>query len=199
MERQPYTCRGEHEVHTYMLLRFLSAVRSCCFRQHSAITAVFCLSLAASPGHAQQVVSHVLSAMKTELSRSQEKLKSQPIPPYYLSYEVTETHSFGVSGAFGQITNSSENRLRQLDVDLRVGDYSLDNTREIRGEPSFLQFSAVAFPIENDPDAIRAVLWYHTDQRYKSALEQFTKVKTNVQVKVAQEDAATDTASKNPD
>ena len=181
-----------------MLLRFLSAVRSCCLRQHSTITAVFCLSLAAPPAHAQQAASPVLGAMKTELARSQEKLKSQPIPPYYLSYEVTETHTFGVFGAFGQITNSSENRLRQLDVDLRVGDYSLDNTREIRGEPSFTLFSAVAFPIENDPDAMRAVLWYHTDQRYKSALEQFTKVKTNVQVKVAQDDATTDFSREAP-
>ncbi|HEY6341102.1 MAG TPA: metallopeptidase TldD-related protein [Bryobacteraceae bacterium] len=138
--------------------------------------------------------------MKTELARSQEKLRSQPVPPYFISYEITETHTVGISSAFGQLENSSENRRRQLDVDLRVGDYSLDNTREIRGGlPNLPQFGATPVPIDNDPDAIRAVLWYQTDQRYKRALEQFTKVKTNVQVKVAQDDASADFSRETPE
>ena len=32
-----------------------------------------------------------------------------------------------------------------------------------------------AIPLDNDVDAIRAVLWYQTDQHYKRAIEQFTK------------------------
>jgi hypothetical protein len=42
------------------------------------------------------------------------------------------------------------------------------------------------------------VLWYHTDERYKHALEQLTKVKTNVKVKVAQEDQSADFSSEEP-
>jgi len=136
--------------------------------------------------------------MKAELARSQKKLGTQPIPPYYISYEITQTHSFSVSGAFGQIQSSSENRRRQLDIDLRVGNYNLDNTREIRGEPNFLQFNSALLPIEDDPDAIRAMLWYNTDQQYKRALERFTKVKTNVQVKVAQDDTSEDFSREDP-
>jgi len=137
----------------------------------------------------------VLQAMHAELERSMQKLKAQPVPPYFLSYEITETHSVHVSAAFGRLTSSDEDRRRQLDIDLRVGDYSLDNTREIRGgmpANPYANYTNIAVPIENDPDAIRAVLWYHTDERYKRALEQFTKVKTNVQVKVAQEDQSND-------
>jgi TldD protein len=143
---------------------------------------------------AQQISSAVLNAMQAELARSQEKLKSQPVPPYFISYEITENHTVSVASAFGRITVSNEGRARQLDVDVRVGDYNLDNTRQIRGEPNFqgMQYSATAIPVDNDPDAVRAVLWHETDSHYKRALEQFTKVKTNVQVKVAQEDPTGD-------
>jgi predicted Zn-dependent protease len=159
------------------------------------------LALAIGPAAAQQASSPVLQAMKAELDRSMEKLKTQPVPPYFLSYEVTESHSITVYGAFGRITNSFETRRRQLDIDLRVGSYDMDNTREIRGGTPISPYaglSNIEVPIDNDPDAIRGVLWYHTDERYKRALEQFTKVKTNVQVKVAQEDKSTDFSREEP-
>jgi TldD protein len=148
-----------------------------------------------------QAPSPVLQAMSAELDRSMEKLKAQPTPPYFLSYEIVDTHSYSVTGAFGQLTGSNENRHRQLGIDLRVGDYSMDNTREIRGGLGmnpFANFSLAAIPIDNDPDAIRAVLWYHTDERYKRAVEQLTKVKTNVQVEVAAEDKSDDFSHEAP-
>jgi predicted Zn-dependent protease len=152
--------------------------------------------LALGAGYAAaQAVSPVLQAMDAELGRSMEKLKTQPVPPYFLSYEIIDTHDFNITGAFGKLTGSHENRRRQLNIDLRVGDYAMDNTREIRGGMSFGSFgnySSVQVPIDNDPDAIRGILWYHTDERYKRALEQLTRVKTNVQVKVAQEDQSND-------
>jgi len=138
--------------------------------------------------------SPVLQAMKDELARSMGALKQQPTPPYFLAYEITETHTISTTGSFGTLTSSNEARRRQLDVDLRVGDYGLDNTRPLRGTPpSFSpRFSFVEVPIEDDVDAIRSVLWYQTDHQYKRALEQFTAVKTNVQVKVEQEDKSDD-------
>jgi predicted Zn-dependent protease len=150
------------------------------------------LAVAVIALHAQTGASPVLDAMKAELARSQDKLKSQPVPPYFLSYEITETHSFNVNAAFGKVVNSSEYRSRMLDLDIRVGDYDLDNSHEIRGEFSGMQYSASPIPVDNDPDAIRAILWYQTDLKYKRAIEQLTKVKTNVKVKVAQEDQAGD-------
>jgi predicted Zn-dependent protease len=148
--------------------------------------------------NAQQTSSPVLAAMKAELDRSKEKFKTQPVPPYFLSYEITETHSITVSGAFGRLSGSGEYRNRQLDIDLRVGDHTLDNTHEIRGQFGGNNYSSAAIPLDNDPDAIRAVLWYHTDERYKHALEQLTKIKTNVKVKVAQEDQSADFSSEEP-
>lgn len=147
--------------------------------------------------------SPVLQAMRDELSRSLQNLKGQTIPPYFLSYEISETHSIFIDSAFGKVTARDENRRRQLDIDLRVGDPTLDNSHEIRGQfPSFDfadRFSFVEIPIEDDRDAIRSVLWYQTDQKYKHALEQFTRVKTNVQVKVSPEDKSADFSMETPE
>jgi predicted Zn-dependent protease len=150
---------------------------------------------------AQPPASPVLDAMKTELARSQDKLKAQPVPPYFISYEIAEEHNIFVSGAFGKVTSSNEGRHRVLDTQVRVGDYALDNTHEIRGDMNamFNNGGSAAIPLDNDADAIRAVIWYQTDQHYKRAIEQFTKVKTNVKVKVAQEDASADFSREAPE
>jgi len=150
---------------------------------------------------AGQSPSPVLQAMQTELDRSMEKLKTQPVPPYFLSYEIVDEHSYVVTGAFGKLTRSGENRHRQLDIEMRVGDYAMDNTHEIRGSlpmGSVAGYSSTTVPIDNDPDAIRAVLWYHTDERYKRAVEQLTRVKTNSQVEVAPEDKSDDFSHEQP-
>lgn len=159
--------------------------------------------LAAPAGSAKapaRDASPVLQAMKDELAHSLAALRKQQTPPYFLSYEITETQSLGASAAFGVLTRSGQTRRRQLDLDLRVGDYSLDNTHPVRDTFDFGdRYSTIEVPIENDPAAIRSVLWYHTDQKYKRAVEQLTKVKTNIQVKVEQEDRSADFSNEPPE
>lgn len=137
----------------------------------------------------------VLAAMQTELDRSLTVLKSQPTPPYFLSYEITEMRGVSASGSFGTLVSSNDYCQRLLDIDLRVGDPALDNTHPLRSGVSSLsdrQYGAVGVPTEDTPEAIRAVLWYQTDRKYKAAVEQLTKVKTNVKVKVEEEDKSAD-------
>ena len=139
--------------------------------------------------------SPMMAAMKTELSRSMEHFKKQPTPPYFLSYEVIETESTNVSGSFGALVLSGRTgRRRELGIDLRVGSYQLDNTRPIRGAMGnfFDTYSNYAMPVEDDPDALRAMLWYYTDQKYKRAVEQLIAVKTNVKVKAEETDKSGD-------
>jgi len=141
--------------------------------------------------------SPVLQAMKAELARSMETFKSQPNPPYFISYEITDDQTASVTGSFGKITFSDADHRRVLDVDLRVGDYHLDNTHTVSGgfpDLSMLlnQGMPIPIPIEDDPLAIRNAVWYDTDRRYKAAVEQLTKVKTNVEVQVAAEDKSDD-------
>jgi predicted Zn-dependent protease len=155
------------------------------------------VALSASEVPAQsRATSPVLDAMRTELARSLATFKGQPTAPYFLSYEISEAHTLNVAGSFGAVTQSSERRHRALDVDLRVGDYRFDNTHPLRGGfpgRAFMGFDGMAeIPVDDDPGAIRAALWYATDRRYKRAVEQLTWVKTNAAVGVAAEDTAPD-------
>jgi TldD protein len=149
---------------------------------------------AASAGQASEPYPVVLGAEKAELARSMEQLKKQEVAPYFLSYEIVETHTATVIGSFGALTHSGENKRRLLRVNLRVGDYALDNSRQVRAGAGALadRFSAIAIPIEDDPAAIRSVLWYHTDRRYKQAVEELATVRTVSQVTVEREDKSAD-------
>ena len=151
----------------------------------------------------QSVGSPLLLAMRQELLRSMENLKSQPMPPYFLSYEISESRSVSVRGAFGTILSSTESRSRLLDIDLRVGNPTFDNTHPIRGGAQFSdfsdRFSFAPVVLEDNPSAIRRILWYQTDKRYKQALERYTRAKANSQVKVAPEDASGDFSKEPPE
>jgi TldD protein len=174
----------------------LSHLRRC--RQFAFLVLLVNFSIPIHDLRAQTATpSPVLGAMKAELNRSLQTLKSQPTPPYFLSYEITDDRTVTVKGAFGKLTDSDESHQRELDIDLRVGDYHLDNTHAISGGfpdlSSLLgRAAAVPMPIEDDPLAIRRAIWYNTDQKYKATVEKLTKVKTNVQLKVASEDQSDD-------
>jgi TldD protein len=140
----------------------------------------------------------ILSSLKAELDRSLQTLKSQPLPPYFLSYEITDDQAVEIQASFGEITGSTSSHNRQLDIDLRVGDIHLDNTHMIAtGFPDFNFFDRFGFiqvPLEDNPEALRSIIWYNTDRKYKAAVEQYTKVKTAVEVAVAPEDKSDDFA-----
>ncbi|MCY3778533.1 MAG: hypothetical protein OXH11_21365 [Candidatus Aminicenantes bacterium] len=162
----------------------------------SAIAAA-AMILAASP---IQGATPVLDAMKEELQRSVKLLSQQPTPVYYLSFEVTEDRRAMLRASFGNVAGNFENTQRLLDIDLRVGSPELDNTHPIRGDffANMPDFSRVEVPLE-DLDALRKILWYETDKKYKKASEQLTKVRANVQVKVKEEDQAGDFSAESPE
>ena len=144
----------------------------------------------------------VLNAMKTELDRSFAALaKADTVPVYYLAYHVTDTDRHALTASYGALSKEDDSRSRVLDIDLRVGSYDLDNTREIRGGFGFdFNFTqSPELPLSDDEKAIRTVIWNATDQKYKSALQQYTKIKTNQEVMVEQEDTAADFSREKPE
>ena len=138
----------------------------------------------------------VLTAMHQELDRSMATFKSQSVPPYFLSYAITETHQARVDGAFGTITSSQDDRHRVLTTDLRVGSARFDNTHEVPGgfPMGFDRYSWTEVPLGDDITAIRRVLWLDTDRKYKRAVEVYSEGKSNAQVAVAPEDSSPDFA-----
>ena len=158
----------------------------------------FCVALvpiAYSPLLAQQATSDpVVDIMQQELSRSFKYLKKAPAPPYFLSYQLTDNRAIQISASFGALTNSQDHVTRLLDIDLRVGDPTLDNTHPVRseGRMDFEFPNKDAMPIEDGEDALRVSIWQETEKKYRRAVQQFEQVKANVQVKVAQEDRSKD-------
>jgi TldD protein len=147
--------------------------------------------------YAQQTPSDpLLNAMQQELNRSLQNLKKAPVPPYFLSYQLTDNRAIQVAASFGALTNSTDRTTRLLDLDLRVGDYALDSTHPIREAGPLAgfseQFERQKIPLENDPDALKVALWHETERKYRSAVQRLQQVKANVQVKVEAEDRSGD-------
>jgi predicted Zn-dependent protease len=118
----------------------------------------------------------VMRAMKDELARSMSQLQlPQMEKPYFLAYRVQDITRREISATLGSLTSRSgtPNRSRIVGVELRVGDYSLDNSNFISMR-SFGQgmFAGVG---EGSLDAnytqIRREFWLATDSEYKRALE----------------------------
>ena len=139
----------------------------------------------------------VLQALEREMKRAFEVLKQKGDPsPYFISYSVRENSSFNIESSLGALRSSNRDLSRLLDVDVRVGEYQLDSTHQIRGPrgtntgPNFTY--PVLMPIDNDIDALRSVIWLETDQKYKAAVERFIQVKANRTIKVDEEDTSAD-------
>ncbi len=136
----------------------------------------------------------ILNAMNSELKRTMDGLSKQNNPPYFLSYAVTETKTIRMSASFGKLKFTEHVASRILDIDIRVGNYELDNTHTIRG--SRFEFGGggkgIELPLSDDERAIRAVIWNATDKQYKKAVERYGKVLTNRAVKVKEEDSSAD-------
>ena len=144
----------------------------------------------------------VLSGLQQELHRSFDNLKKQPVPAYFLAYQLTDNRAIQVSASFGALMSSTDLRTRVLDADLRVGDYALDNTHAGEGEPSMNslaeQFGATPMPVEGAIDVLQRAVWAETDRKYKIAVERWQGVKTASEVKAEQEDKSADFSHEAP-
>ncbi len=120
--------------------------------------------------------------------------------PYYLAYAVYDERRAIVSAALGALTRNMQNRERNLNIDLRVGDYTLDNTHQLRGGGPSHEYGSgnIVIALEDDADSIRHAMWYHTDRVFKRAVKRMAQIKTNLKVKVEEEDQSHDFSREQP-
>ena len=148
--------------------------------------------LAFSSVHAEDDV--LQRALRDELARSMQQLQLEDLEqPYFVSYLVREVKSKGSSATFGSLLGSGEGHSRELSVEVRVGDYALDNT-------NFRSFSfggsgvvrmyggSMQLPLEDDYDELRRSIWLATDGAYKKALEDLAKKRATLQNKTRTEE-----------
>ena len=135
----------------------------------------------------------LLDVMNDELTYNMQHLVSEGNKPYYLAYTITDTESSSVSAQLGALYNNDGNRQRTLDVDLRVGDFALDSTHEIRGGGGGGGFAGRfgggrgPVSIDDNPDAVRQALWRATDSEFKATVARYQNVLTNQKTMVDEE------------
>ena len=134
------------------------------------------------------------SILQSELQRNFQVLSKEDAPAYFMSYTLHDTRTASLSASVGALQRSDESRSRFATVEVRVGDYFLDNTHPIRGDRGATgpRVSQVSLPLTDEEAPIRQALWRATDRSFKQASEGLTRVRTNVAAKVKEDDPAPD-------
>jgi len=160
--------------------------------------AVLILALPAA-ATAQQATPVLLDTMTTELHRAFTSLGKQgdekQLPPYFLSYSVSDADMVSVRAQFGALVESSANHIRVADVQVRLGDSSLDNTH---GNHRGSAVNSMQLPLTDDRVALARSLWLATNTGYGNAIDNYLRVKTEAQVRAKEEDSSPDFSKEAP-
>jgi TldD protein len=127
--------------------------------------------------------SPLIGAMQTELERSFKVLGGQDPRAYFIGYTITETQRAEVSGSNGALLSSSEGRNRWLQVSVRAGTYTLDNTHKVGEQRMASSGPGTAIPVDNDEQVVRRAIWLETDGQYRNAAEALIKIRSSKEVK----------------
>ncbi|HWR51279.1 MAG TPA: metallopeptidase TldD-related protein [Bryobacteraceae bacterium] len=118
----------------------------------------------------------VLQAMADELERSRSLRIMSSDLPYYIEYALYDGESCTVTATLGAIARSGRMRYRLPRVQVRVGDYQLDQTNYVGTDFSAgPRYDVESFPIDNSYSVLRHHLWLATDSAYRSAVEAFSR------------------------
>jgi predicted Zn-dependent protease len=157
-----------------------------------AIAGFWALPLAAAPAPS------LLDILSDELQRNFTVLKQKADPPpYYMDYTVTDEESQSVTAMMGTLESQRKNRLRYLDITLRVGTPELDNYHQVNGQRGRFTRGDV-LSLDDVPDAIRRQVWLATDRTYKLASRRLIEIKSNRETKVKEADSSADFSSEPP-
>jgi len=167
----------------------------------AATVVLLCAVQGAGARHVETAgASPILGILQSELQRNMQVLKQQPVPAYFGAYTVYDERNTQIVASFGAIARSDETHQRFATVEMRVGDYTLDNTHPMRGDARAMgpRLAQVSLPLTDEEKPIRLAMWRATDRTYKTATEALTRVQTNVAAKVKDDDPAPDFSREDP-
>ena len=150
----------------------------------------------------QQGTPVLLDAMTTELHRAFTSLgkaaaaaDGKQLPPYFLSYAVSDASVVTIRAQYGAGGDSSANRERVADVQVRLGDPKLDNTH---GTHRASAVNSMEMPLTDDRVALERTLWMATNTGYGNAIDSYLRVKTEAEVRAKEEDSSPDFSQETP-
>lgn len=133
-----------------------------------------------------------MRAMRDELARSLSRLRLQGMDrPYFIAYRLDDVDAVAVSATLGSLTSSRPAHLRLATVELRVGDYALDNGNYLGAggpERGGGVVSVAQAPLDDSYQEIRRHFWLATDAQYKRGLENLTAKRAALQMRQRADD-----------
>jgi len=128
----------------------------------------------------------VMKALKDEMARSMKRLEiNEHGAPYFIYYNVRDFDRIELAASCGALSQNEHSRWRDLMVDVRTGNYSLDSSNFNSNIPGMSAANATAdqrtLAIDDDYNAIRHTLWLRTDAAYKRAVETLEAKKSYLQ------------------
>jgi predicted Zn-dependent protease len=173
-------------------------------KSYSQIAAAAIIFVLAKPSLAQESGSALLDTMSQELHRAFTTLgkqspnaqdKENQLPPYFLSYSVSDSSVATVRAQYGALVDSSSNHMRVADVQVRLGDPKLDNTH---GDHRGSAVNSLQLPLGDDREALARSLWLATNVGYGNAVDNYLRVTTEAHVRAKEEDTSPDFSSEPP-
>jgi len=138
--------------------------------------------------------------MTTELHRAFTTLgkggDDKQLPPYFLSYAVSDASFVSIRAQYGAVVDSSQNRVRVADVQVRLGSPELDNTH---GTHRASAVNSMEMPLTDDRVALERTLWLATNTGYGNAIDSYLRVKTEAEVRAKEEDSSPDFSKETPE
>ena len=128
---------------------------------------------------AQAQSDELLPVVEEELKREMTEFGKINLPPYYLAYRIYDIHSAYLTSSFGSLVGSDADHSRILVTDLKVGDYSFDNSHPVNSQNAYERYQmprqagAAELPLDNKPEAIKLILWQQTQDAYRQALNSY--------------------------
>lgn len=128
---------------------------------------------------AQPAADPLFEVIEQELAREVKELSKAGQPPYFLAYRVNDVQTAYLTSSFGSLIATDVDRSRILFTDIKVGDYSFDNSHPLSSLDDISAFdyggrySSAQLPLDDKPEAIRLILWQQTQNAYRQALTSY--------------------------
>jgi predicted Zn-dependent protease len=154
---------------------------------NAAVAVLAALAPVASWAQAQEDVP--MRAMKDEMARSISQLQLQKMDkPYFFAYRMDDINRTAVSAMLGSVTEEEPSHVRMIGVEVRVGDYSLDNSNYVSLRGLSMggggMFSSIRqATLDDNYGQIRSAFWMATDTQYKKALEDLSAKRAALQTR----------------
>lgn len=136
----------------------------------------------------------VIGILEQELAANFATLSDEELelPAYFLGYGLVEVEELYLEGESGALLRDEHEIERLLDVDVRVGGRSLDNSHSMGGDygPGNGLGSGLSVSMDDRPLSLSQSIWLDTEEQYKAAVAKLRDVESSEQLRSEIDDDA---------